>query len=290
MSEPNELMKKKINNLKVIAAPKWGGEDTRPFRGEDLFKFGFKNHFLSAKTFSGKTSNIYFILKRIMCRKTKLIIFASKVNHDPTWLFMIPYFRKKGIDVEVHTSIYEGKRNILREMVAKWDLEINAEVPDETKKPDPVKVLKQKGQGIIDAILQHNMPPEVTGAGKKEKKSKYQERKYVMVLDDLSDELKDPAITSLLKSARHLHMDVFISSQYYKDIIKGARSNIAYYLLYGGIPEDVLEVMYKDAGLSIEYPEFLKLYYDASAAQYEFLYVDTIGGTFRKNYNEEYQI
>ena len=31
---------KKINNLNVKAAPKWGGIDHRPFRGQELFDDG----------------------------------------------------------------------------------------------------------------------------------------------------------------------------------------------------------------------------------------------------------
>ncbi len=69
--------KQKINNMVVKAAPKWGGDDPRPPRGEKLFATKGCNVYLSAKKFSGKTSNVFFILRRIMGPPTRLIIFCS---------------------------------------------------------------------------------------------------------------------------------------------------------------------------------------------------------------------
>ena len=62
--------KEKINNLVVKGAPKWGGDDPRPPRGEQLFKTKGCNVYISAKKHSGKTSNLFFILRKVMGPKT----------------------------------------------------------------------------------------------------------------------------------------------------------------------------------------------------------------------------
>ena len=208
------IVKEKINNLVVKAAPKVGDGEQKPFRGADLFPTGYSNIFLSAKKNSGKTSNLYYILKKILGPSTKLIVYCSKVHKDDTWRFMVPYFKKKGIDVETHTSIKDGKTDLLDKWVTEQNNLIETGDEDETEL-DPKEVVKMKGTGAMAAILQHNLPPVLLGSGKTEKKSKYQERRFVMVLDDLSTELKTVSLIGLLKSSRHLKMTVLISTQYY---------------------------------------------------------------------------
>src|ERR1700733_10224110 len=102
------IQEEKINNLVVKAAPKWGGIDTRPPRGEKLFSDPFSNVYLSAKKKSGKTSNLFFILRKILGPRTKLIVYCSTVHKDPTWQFMIKFFKKRGNEVEIHTSLKEN--------------------------------------------------------------------------------------------------------------------------------------------------------------------------------------
>src|SRR6185437_11535102 len=109
------LQKTKINNLQVKGAPKWGGSDPRPPRGEKLFEKKGCNVFICAKKHSGKTSNIFFILRRVMGPQTKLVIYCSTADADPTWIFIIKYFKAKGHDVEVHTSIKEDGIDTLAE-------------------------------------------------------------------------------------------------------------------------------------------------------------------------------
>ena len=289
------LQKKRINNVVVKAAPKWGGDDQRPPRGEKLFKTPFFSAFLSAKKRSGKTSNIFLILSKIISKQTKLIVFCSTVHNDASWVFMIKYFKEKGIDVTTHTSIWEGKENVLQTLLYQIEEEAKADADDdeEEEEPEPKEILKHRGAGVMASILQHNMPPEMNGEGEKEKaprKSKYQERKYIVVLDDLSTELKTPVLVGLLKNSRHYQMVVLASSQYYLDLKPESRLQLDYFLLYKGQTEEKLEAIYKDANLSIDEEEFQRLYHDATQEPYNFLYVDARRDQFRKNYNEEYEI
>lgn len=282
--------KHKINNLTVKAAPKKGGDDPRPIRGAGLFKDPFCNVYLSAKKKSGKTSNLFFILSRIISKRTKLVVFCSTVHKDPTWRFMIDYFESKGIDIETHTSLKEDGVDLLKLMVDTWDKEIEEE--DKPKEePDPKELIKQKGTGAMRAILAHNLPQmEGEGTPKKPKKSKYNERKVIFVLDDLSTELKTPSLIGLMKKSRHYKASILLSSQYYLDIKPECRKQIDVFLLYKGQTEQKLEAIYDDADLSIEYDEFKQLYNDATKEPYSFLYVDTRNDEFRENYNKQFKI
>src|SRR6185437_412221 len=111
------IVKKKINNLNVRGAPKWGGDDPRPPRGEKLFEKKGCNVYVCAKKHSGKTSTLFFILRRVIGPQTKLVIYCSTADADPSWIFIIKYFRAKGIEVEVHTSIKEDGHDVLAEEV-----------------------------------------------------------------------------------------------------------------------------------------------------------------------------
>ncbi len=161
-----------------------------------------------------------------------------------------------------------------------------AEDEDEEELP-PKEVLKQRGIGTMNAILMHNLPP-ITGEGedKKPKKSKYNEREIVWVLDDLSTELKTKSLVGLLKKSRHFG-SVILSSQYFLDIDPQSRAQIDYALIYGGQREDKLEIMYHDFDLSITYDEFKEMYDYATKEKFSFFYVDVRNDTFRKNFNEQ---
>lgn len=284
------ISKKQINNLIVKAAPKIGDDNEKPFRCPELFVDGYGNIFLSAKKKSGKTSNLFFILKKILGKDTKLIVFCSKVHKDDTWRFMIPFFKEKGIDVEVHTSIKDGKVDLIDKWVKEQEVLVE-DGDEEEEEPDPKEIVKQKGLGAMNAILRHNLPKVIDGNGKPKKKvSKYKERKFVMVLDDLSTELKAVSLVGLLKSSRHLKMTVLISTQYYLDMVPSARQQIDVFLLYKGQTEEKLEAIYKDADLSIDYNVFQHLYEDATKEKHNFLYIAAREDEFRHNYNMKYDI
>jgi len=294
------LSKNKINEIVVPPAKIEGAGDKRPPRGEKLFSEPFANIFLSARKKSGKTSTIFYILQKIISKKTKLIIFCSTVHKDPIYASILKWCDKKGIDYETHTSLKdEHGTDLLQDLVDRLQNETEGEPQKEGKghppvvqQIDPRQLLKMKGMGLAQKLLDYNLPPVMTGEGKerKEKKSKYKERNYIVVMDDLSDELKAPSLTALYKKNRHFKMCTITSSQYYKDLQISARKNIDYYLLWKGLDDQRLESIYKDANLTVDFEVFHKLYQDASSKPYHFLYVDTVNDTFRDSFNEEYKI
>ena len=220
--------------------------------------------------------------------KTKFIVFCSTVHKDASWKFMIKYFKAKGRDVEVHTALKENGVDLLEQQIKILE---NEPDPEDIEMEDikPEQKIKMIGNGAMNAILAHNLPPEVTGMGKKEKKSKYNERKYIWVLDDLSTELRSKSLPGFLKKSRHFGC-CLISSQYYLDLDPQSRAQLDYMLVYKGAREDKLEAMWKDADLTVDYPEYKKLYEDATEEPYNFLYVDIRKSELRKNFNTAYDV
>ena len=119
----------------------------------------------------------------------------------------------------------------------------------------------------------------------KKKKSKYVDLDYIIVLDDLSSELKNKALVSLLKKNRHFKSKVIVSSQYLNDLLPESLKQIDYWLVFRGMPEEKLQHIYKMADLSIPYELFTQIYKKATEKMYSFLYIDTQKELFRRNFN-----
>jgi hypothetical protein len=109
----------------------------------------------------------------------------------------------------------------------------------------------------------------------KKRKPKYVAPKYIFIFDDLSSELKDPIISQLVKKHRHFKSKVILSSQYILDIDQQSRRQMDYFILFGGINKDKLNMIYVNADLSISEDEFNKLYHYATTEKYNFLYMNT---------------
>jgi hypothetical protein len=281
------IQARKINNLKVKPIPFEGGNDPRPVRGAEMFSEPFANIFIAAKKKSGKTYVVYNILKKCMSSKTKLVVFCSTINKDPSWRYMIKYYKDKGVDVATYTSLKEDGIDRLQELITDLENQIEPEDEEEEEIP-PKEQLKMMGGALVKAILTHNLPPEITGEGKKKpRKSKYIDCEYIIVLDDLSTELKSKSLVGLLKKNRHAKAKIIVSSQYYLDLLPESRKQIDYFLLFKSQTDDKLQAIYKDADISIPYEKFHQLYVGATQEPYSFLYVDCREDKFRKNFDKE---
>src|SRR5690606_31578406 len=124
----------------------------------------------------------------------------------------------------------------------------------------------------------------------KEKKPKKHCPKHIFIFDDIGNELKLPSIAQLLKTNRHLKSKAIISSQYLNDLSVKGRKNIDYWLLFKGHTLEKLEIIYKDADLSIPFEDFVEMYETATEKQYNFFYIDCRDDEFRINFNYKFII
>ena len=67
-----------------------------------------------------------------------------------------------------------------------------------------------------------------------------------------------------------------------------AAGQIDVYMLFGGINDEKLQEIFKNADLDIEFDIFKKLYKDATKLKYIFFYVDASNCNYRRNFNEKY--
>lgn len=252
--------------------------DKSKIKGSELFDELYANIFLLAKKKSGKTSTIFSILKKCCGPNTSVIVFCSTVYKDDNWIKIITWLKKHKIDVQIFTSIYDDDGNQVQIMLD----DLNALGEEKFKEIDDEK---PQITPLGHLLFESNNDENIDG---KENSTGILAPEYILVFDDMSDELKDPFIPVLLKKNRHYKLKVIISSQYYNDIRKDGRQQLDYMLIFGGVPEEKLIEVHKDLDLSIPLQTFLKCYKNATNVKYNFLYIDVRSEQLRRNFSHRY--
>jgi hypothetical protein len=258
----------KINNLKVRKVPLRGPEDTRKIKGAAMFPEVYANIFLCARKKSGKTSCLYKILKGCSGSNTKIIAFCSTLHKDASWGTIQEWADEKGLPFVGHTSLKDD------EGMDQLDALVN-----ELAEPEEEEEEKPKTDWIDTGY-------ECSEEEEKPRKSRYRYPEYIIVLDDLSTELKSKSVTALLKKNRHFRAKIIISSQYLNDLLPEARKQLDYLIAFAGHPEKKLLEIHRDTDVHIPMNEFVQVYKFATSTPYSFLYIDCTNGQFRKNFNE----
>jgi len=275
-----------VNDVKVKPLKTITKIPPEKIKGYELFPEIYSNIYLCAKKASGKTSLINTIIKKCSDKYSKFYIFCSTVSMDPAWIQMVQDLKDRGNDVECYTSISEGKVNILDDILkelkqAARERQI-AEEEEKKKKQDPVIARLSEREKLFKKIFGED-EEEV-----KERKPKKIAPEIFFILDDLGQELRDKAVAQLLKTNRHFLSKCILSGQYMNDLSVQGRKNLNYVILFGGHSLDKLETIYKDINLSVGEETFLDLYKDATSERFNFLYIDILNQTFRKNLNKKY--
>jgi len=289
----------KLNEFKV--KPIKIKKDDRVSYGHDLFPQVYHSTFLCAKTKSGKTTALLRMLENCAGKKTKFIVFCSTIYKDALWRTFMKMVKSKNkkieklnekrlleekepiplIEFHAFTSLYDydergREQNILNQLVKKLEEDY---IDDSDSDSDTDTDEEQEHDIIMTNDNRQNKK-------RKEKKELYQAPDYIIVLDDLSTELKSPALVSLLKKSRHNKLQVIISSQYYHDLLPAGRLQLDYILLWKNMNDEKLKIVHGDSNLPIDEETFIKLYHAITDGSYNFMYIDKNQGTIRKNFNE----
>jgi hypothetical protein len=264
----------KINKTVVKTVPKIQEDDKRPVKGADMFSEIYSNIFMVAKKKSGKTSVIYNIVENCAGRDTIVIVFCSTLHKDNNWKSIQKYCETKKIQFIGHTSLIEDGVNKLDELVDCLQEKAKQDREDETKEKP-----KKKCKLIM---FDDDSDDE---AESKPKKTKYRAPEYIIILDDLSTELKNKSVTSLLKKNRHYLSKIIISSQYLNDVEPAGRKQFDYLLVFKGQPLAKIEVIHRDCDTSIDLERFDKIYKFCTEKQYSFMYISTVDDTIRRNFD-----
>jgi len=278
-----DILEEKINNVKVAPVKIVKEYDDNDLKGKDLFETHPFNLFIASKKKSGKTSLISNIIKKTTDKDTIFYLFVSTHSIDPSWKSIIKYLDEKGCMVNVYDSIYEGKVNHLDNVINA--LTGNEEEPKDLKNKKAIK----KMSGIIERPVKlffgegYKEPPPPP---EPEVKKKLITPKYMFIFDDISSQLKNPAVAKYMKVHRHFLSSTIISSQYVKDLQPSAITQIDYFIAFKNFSVDKLLHIYKLLDLSLEFDDYLKLYYYATSQPYSFLYTNVRNEQTRMGFNK----
>lgn len=268
---------KQIND-EVVKPTKFqvGNGDERPIKGENLFSELYANIFTLGKKKSGKTTVINKIVKDCSTKETTVIVIASTVDKDIEYKAMKAYCDRKGIEFQGYTSMKEDDVNVLDALITKLQREA-AQIDDMDVEPN-----KQQGLGLFE--------DEDDEDGKKPKKPKYRAPRYIIIFDDISNELRSPILVKLMKMNRHFLLKLCINSQYCNDLLPSQLRQLDYCLVFKNETEDKLMKLHKDLDLALDFSVFLNLYHNATHDKFNFFYIDVRNEKYRKNFNYEYKL
>src|SRR5690606_18432751 len=254
---------KQINNqiVKAIPLPEI---DTRPAKGYDICQEIYANIFLCAKKKSGKTSALFKILKECATKKTIIIIFCSTVYKDPNWIQIRKYFERKGTDIRIFTSISEDGEDQLERLI--HELSEEAKENEQEDEPEDQPQIDKCDEILMRlGVLKPETELEVEDKPTKQRRSKYQSPEYIIVFDDLSNELKSRSLLSLLKTNRPFTTKLIISSQWIHDLLPESRKQIDLFLIFKGFTERKLQEIYKDCDSGLPFQTFFQIYKKATS-------------------------
>ena len=272
----------KINQQLVRPIPSEKVEENK-IRGYELFPEVYANIFLCAKKKSGKTSTIFKIIKQCADPETQIYIFCPTYVKDQNWIAIKDWLTEHQYHAMFFDSIMQSGVNMIQAILDLEKKEAEAE-----KAAELIEKVDKETTSENFYCLQHCVFEEKTVSFKikKPKKTKLTP-KIMFVFDDISNELKDNYIATLLKTNRHYKSKVIISSQYPNDLKPESRKQLDYWLLFKGHSKEKLESIYSLADLNVPFEDFEKIYELATEEPFNFLYIDTTNCTFRKNFNYE---
>ena len=272
------IKEEQLKNIKDIKPLISGvGNDPSKVKFGQVFANPYNTTFLCAKRKSGKTSVLAEIVDKTSNNETIFWIFCPTTNIDDSWKAILNKLQDKGNVVNVFDSIMDGKTNQLNQIID--SLSKGQDEPDK-----PVKPIRK----LICDGKQQNEPD------KPERKPKKISPEHIFVFDDISSELKNPAVNKLLKMSRHIKSAVYLSFQYAHDIAPQAWVQAQYCILFKSFSEEKLQHVYKYLDLSLDFEKFKELYQyvmkDNGGVNYNFLFIDVKEQNYRKNFNKKLEI
>lgn len=292
--------------------------DNRPILGADIFPEAYPNILLVARKNSGKTTVIQTIARFKSGPNTTIIAFCSTNAKDKSWVAIKKWAHRNGIKYHAVMSIKDEQKNdflqqFIKQLQNEAEEEIDEEEDDEGKHEDLDFLGKGErkhdpdapeygdydsgSEDEMDMMNFHPMNPamarvkQVTSAPSSiKKKEPFIAPEYILIFDDLSEELKNPNLVALLKRNRHWKIMTITSTQFPTDVPPASWKQMDYVLLFGDLAEDRLKTIHDRAALALPFPTFDKIYHNATAEKYSFLYIDTRTESYRKNFNKMYMI
>ena len=268
------ITEKTLNNIVIKPLVNSNNLDETKIKGGKYIPEVTPIVYICSRRKSGKTSVLAVIIRKTTYKKTTFWCFVPTARVDPSWIQIINILRERGNTVNVFDSFMEGKTNILDEIIT--DLSSPIEEQEKESPPTTAPQLKISFPGSEE---------------KEKRKYEYKPKKeaplHCFVIDDNSNELKNPALLSLCKKNRHLKASVYISSQYCNDLLPQTLKQVSFTILFRSHTREKLEHIHKMLDLSIDLEKFYDIYDYATSEPFSFLFIDMKNQSFRKNFNKE---
>ena len=271
------MKKHKVNdyNVELLDVPVIPPEQVK---GHELFPLLYNNCAIIARKKSGKTNIIYNIIKKCCDKRTNIVFFVSTIHKCPVYAEILKYCAKKKINVMTFTDIREGRTHILQDLLERLQM------PEKTEEKEAhTEFVQTRGFGIV---------PVRQVSATEAPKSRLKTPKHFLIFDDVSQSLRDPSISRLLKIHRNIECRVLISTQNLNDFTPATMRQLDYCLLFRGLAHNVekLEYIYSNLDLSVDLDRFIEMYRDATAQPFHFMYISNRDNTYRQNFDQEYEV
>lgn len=244
-----------------------------------MFYQPYSNIFLCSRKKSGKTTVVYNIIKECTDINTKVIFFVSTFRADPSYNSIENYLIEHGINYEAYDTLKDSDtgKSLITSLVEEMQYSLEQDKLEDTESSDD-RFTESRYELYCNetsmCVKKKTMTP-----------------KFLIIFDDISEELRhDDKFIALLKKNRHYKSMIVTSSQWFSDIIRGGRNNIDVFILFRGIPEDILKEIYHSIALPLTIDSFKSMYCMATRDVYNFFYIDTDKGEYRKNFNAKFTI
>jgi len=253
-----------------------------------MFEDPYPNIFLLSKKNQGKTTVAFNILKKKANKHTTVIFFVGQLYKDPSYKEIVGFLKKKNIPYVLNNSLMDDMgENQLKELLDhlkdeyKDDFESDSDIEPDPDQQPAIKLYESESESE-DELANSDIKPS--------KKNKLVPD-YIILIDDLSEEIKGSIqISRLLKTNRHMKCMVIISSQYLNDLKPDAIANLDYILMFRKIPAKKVEEAYGKLNLDVPLALFRSMYNQATEDLHSFLYVDIKNDKYRKNFNHLFEL
>jgi len=270
------MKKVKINNIHIKPLKTDLIEDPRLPKGFEIFgKNVTPNVFFLAMKGKGKTVSLGNILKLCIDDRTIVLVFSPTIHQDKSHIGIRQFCDKKNIEYHGYPSTVDDRGNNILKILQR-QLEEESEVREEASKK-----ISKLTEEQLRRFLFNDPEPKI-------RKRKYKVPDYVIVIDDLREELRSSVIKSLIQRNRHYRIMVILSSQYSKDLHPASLHNIDNSLVFGKQPIEHIKKLKTDFSLDIDLNDLVEMYKDATNEKYSFLFIDINDNKYRKRLNEGY--
>jgi len=257
--------------------------DRRPIKGAALFEEIFANIIIFAKKKSGKTTTLAKIVRDCSTTDTTVMVFASTLDKDRNHLAIKQYCKRHGIPYVGYTSMKDNDIDVIEVLLQK--LKDDAAAEEESESDEEEIVTNKRNQLVLFESSEYS-----EDEAPRRRKNKFQAPEYLIILDDLSNELKSKVLTTFCKQNRHYKCKIIISTQYCCDVLPETIKQCDYALIFKGESREKLQKIHKDLDLALEFDVFEKIYHNATAVKYSFLYISARTEEYRRNFTHKYSI